>query len=112
MLLAILRNFRLLSQCKRDPRPSRMLRSVLVVSYRRFGTSLSVPSSRVKQCNSSWTVWPLKVGTDRLSLNYQHTPSNIPEELKSRFISLFVDVHLSQYNKIKNEYPCYHITAL
>jgi hypothetical protein len=108
MLLAILLYFRLLLRCKRDLRCSGMLRSALVV------TDVSGQWSNSAILLGLFDPWKLDpTGCPETSVtNYQPTPRNIPEKLKSRFISLFVDVQISHYNKIKNGYPCYHMTAL
>jgi len=115
MLFPVLRTFKLPPRCKRDPRSSGVLRSALVVT----DVSGQAYRSHIQGSNSAillglFDTWRWEpIGCPETSVtNYQPTPRNIPEKVKSRFISLFVDVQISHYNKIKNGCPCCHTTKV
>ena len=56
----------------------------MVISYRRFGTT-SVPSSRVREVKTSWTLKMAGISCPKTSVwNYHSTPRNIPEERRSQ----------------------------
>ena len=77
-----------LAYCKPNWRTNILLRSALfrditrprvVIVYRRFGTNVSVPSSRVKESPWRWG----RCCPETAVKNYHRTPHNIPEERRS-----------------------------
>jgi len=67
---------------------------------------VSVPSTRVNQTKSSWTTWPLKIGTmgcpETSVTDYQSTLPNTSEEQKLKNASTFIIVIMENFTRRHN----------